>query len=41
MPITENVYLGLYENKTPADVVRSLMSRNLKSELEFTGARKI
>lgn len=41
MPITENVYLGLYENKPPADVVRSLMSRNLKSELEFTGARKI
>ncbi len=39
MPITENVYRGLYENKSPADVVRSLMSRELKNELEFIGAR--
>ena len=39
MPITENVYYGLYENKSPADVVRSLMSRELKDELEFIGAR--
>ncbi len=32
MPIVEQVYLTLYENKSPAEAVRDLMSRSLKSE---------
>ena len=40
MPIVENVYRGIYENKSPAEVVRSLMMRELKDELEFIGARR-
>ncbi|MCE5243456.1 MAG: NAD(P)H-dependent glycerol-3-phosphate dehydrogenase [Syntrophobacteraceae bacterium] len=34
MPITEQVYLILYEDKAPPQVVRELMTRNLKHELE-------
>jgi glycerol-3-phosphate dehydrogenase (NAD(P)+) len=33
MPITEQVYKLLYEEKEPAQVVRDLMGRDLKSEL--------
>jgi len=33
MPITEQVYRLLYEDTTPQDVVRTLMTRDLKSEL--------
>jgi glycerol-3-phosphate dehydrogenase (NAD(P)+) len=32
MPITEEVYRMLYEDKEPGDVVRSLMGRDLKRE---------
>jgi len=32
MPITEQVYLALYQDKSPADAVRDLMNRSLKSE---------
>jgi len=32
MPITEQVYLTLYQDKAPADAVRDLMNRSLKSE---------
>ncbi|NTU41539.1 MAG: NAD(P)-dependent glycerol-3-phosphate dehydrogenase [Nitrospirales bacterium] len=32
MPITEQVYLTLYENKPPIEAVRDLMTRSLKSE---------
>lgn len=32
MPITEQVYLTLYEEKSPADTVRDLMTRSLKTE---------
>jgi glycerol-3-phosphate dehydrogenase (NAD(P)+) len=32
MPITEQVYRLLYENKEPKDVVKDLMSRELKDE---------
>lgn len=39
MPIVQNVYQGLYEGKSPMDVVGSLMSRSLKHELEFLTAR--
>ena len=35
MPIVQNVYAGLYEGKSPIDVVRELMSRELKHELEW------
>ncbi|MBO4349415.1 MAG: NAD(P)-dependent glycerol-3-phosphate dehydrogenase [Proteobacteria bacterium] len=35
MPIVQNVYEGLYEGKSPVDVVRELMSRELKHELEW------
>ena len=34
MPITEQVYLTLYEDKPPADAVKDLMSRSLKMEFE-------
>ena len=32
MPITEQVYLTLYKDKSPADAVRALMNRSLKPE---------
>jgi len=32
MPITEQVYLALYEGKAPTDAVMDLMTRSLKSE---------
>jgi glycerol-3-phosphate dehydrogenase len=32
MPITEQVYLTLYEDKDPMQVVRELMTRRLKEE---------
>lgn len=32
MPITEQVYLALYEDKSPAEAVRDLMARSLKTE---------
>jgi len=32
MPITEQVYLALYKDKSPAEAVRDLMTRSLKSE---------
>ncbi|MEG0240625.1 NAD(P)H-dependent glycerol-3-phosphate dehydrogenase [Anaerorhabdus sp.] len=32
MPITEEVYKVLYENKRPSEAIRDLMSRELKSE---------
>ncbi len=35
MPIVQRVYEAIYENKVPEDVVRELMSRKLKHELEF------
>jgi glycerol-3-phosphate dehydrogenase (NAD(P)+) len=35
MPISEQVYRVLYEGKDPAMVVRDLMERDLKHELEF------
>ncbi|KAF0181945.1 MAG: glycerol-3-phosphate dehydrogenase (NAD(P)+) [Nitrospirae bacterium] len=34
MPITEQVYMTLYENKTPADAVRELMTRSLRAEFD-------
>ncbi|HMK55326.1 MAG TPA: NAD(P)H-dependent glycerol-3-phosphate dehydrogenase [Dissulfurispiraceae bacterium] len=34
MPIIEQVYLALYEGKSPADAVRELMNRSLKSEFQ-------
>lgn len=34
MPITEQVYLSLYENKPPADAVRELMTRSLRAEFD-------
>ncbi len=34
MPIAEQVYLTLYENKTPADAVRELMTRSLRAEFD-------
>ncbi len=34
MPITEQVYNGLYEGKPAAEVVDTLMNRSLKSELQ-------
>jgi glycerol-3-phosphate dehydrogenase (NAD(P)+) len=34
MPITEQMYLVLYEDKDPAQAVVDLMSRRLKHELE-------
>ena len=36
MPIVTRVYQGLYEGKTPERVVRELMDRELKHELEFS-----
>jgi glycerol-3-phosphate dehydrogenase (NAD(P)+) len=36
MPITQRVYEGLYESKSPEEVFRELMDRELKQELEFT-----
>ena len=35
MPIVQKVYEGIYEAKSPEDVVRELMARQLKQELEF------
>ena len=35
MPIVQKVYEGIYEAKSPEDVVRELMARQLKEELEF------
>jgi glycerol-3-phosphate dehydrogenase len=32
MPIAEQVYLTLYENKDPMQVVRELMTRKLRRE---------
>jgi glycerol-3-phosphate dehydrogenase (NAD(P)+) len=32
MPITEQVYLALYKDKPPAEAVRALMNRSLKTE---------
>jgi glycerol-3-phosphate dehydrogenase (NAD(P)+) len=32
MPITEEVYKMLYEDKSPQEVVKDLMSRDLKKE---------
>ena len=32
MPITEQVYAILYENKEPSQAVRELMTRTLKDE---------
>lgn len=37
MPITSQIYAVLYQNKTPQDAVRHLMSRELKNEIEFRG----
>jgi glycerol-3-phosphate dehydrogenase (NAD(P)+) len=34
MPITEQIYLTLYENKTPVQAVADLMHRSLKSEFD-------
>jgi glycerol-3-phosphate dehydrogenase len=34
MPITEQVYLILYADKTPAIALATLMGRKLKSEIE-------
>ncbi|HMK44581.1 MAG TPA: NAD(P)H-dependent glycerol-3-phosphate dehydrogenase [Dissulfurispiraceae bacterium] len=34
MPITEQVYLTLYEGKLPADAVRDLMTRSLRAEFD-------
>ena len=36
MPITQRVYEGLYEEKTPVQVLSELMGRDLKRELEFS-----
>lgn len=36
MPIVTRVYQGLYEGKSPACVMRELMGRELKHELEFS-----
>ena len=36
MPITQRVYEGLYESKSPGKVFRELMERELKQELEFS-----
>jgi glycerol-3-phosphate dehydrogenase (NAD(P)+) len=33
MPIVEQMYNVIYEGKRPADAVRDLMQRSLKSEL--------
>ncbi len=41
MPIVQRVYEGIYENKTPEEVVRELMARELKHELEFRGIQKV
>ncbi len=35
MPISEQIYRVLYEDKSPREVVHELMERNLKHELEF------
>jgi glycerol-3-phosphate dehydrogenase (NAD(P)+) len=35
MPITTQVYQILYENKDPMQAVSDLMSRELRSELEY------
>jgi glycerol-3-phosphate dehydrogenase (NAD(P)+) len=35
MPISEQVYRILYEDKDPALVVRELMDRDLKHEMEL------
>ena len=35
MPIVQKVYEGIYEAKSPEDVVHELMARQLKEELEF------
>ena len=32
MPITEEIYKMLYEDKSPKDVLRDLMGRDLKRE---------
>ena len=32
MPITEQIYQVLYENKSPREAARSLMARDLKPE---------
>ena len=32
LPITEQVYLTLYKDKSPAEAVKNLMNRSLKSE---------
>ena len=35
MPISEQIYKVLYEDKDPRQAVRDLMERDLKSEMEF------
>jgi glycerol-3-phosphate dehydrogenase (NAD(P)+) len=39
MPITEQVYLVLYENKDPKDACVDLMTRSLKKEIFLPGSR--
>jgi glycerol-3-phosphate dehydrogenase (NAD(P)+) len=34
MPITEQIYLTLYEEKTPAEAVKDLMHRSLRPEFD-------
>ena len=36
MPITEQIYKILYEDRTPQQAVRELMSRDLKEESDFS-----
>jgi glycerol-3-phosphate dehydrogenase (NAD(P)+) len=40
MPITEQMYAMLYENKSPRQVVADLMTRGLKAELDRSAASK-
>jgi glycerol-3-phosphate dehydrogenase (NAD(P)+) len=40
MPITEQMYAMLYEDKSPRQVVADLMMRGLKSELDRSAASK-
>ena len=40
MPITEQMYAMLYENKPPREVVTYMMTRGLKPELDRSAAGK-
>ena len=40
MPITEQMYAMLYENKPPREVVAYMMTRGLKPELDRSAAEK-